>query len=96
MGAEASQEARADDVAAENSLRPEITNSIMTIEHLRAPDCAMPKIVSTAGIQPPPDESQKAELWKVDRCGKSASYVVEFLEPAPGRISYIVKEEAQP
>jgi hypothetical protein len=67
----------------------------MTIERLRAPDCATPKIVATAAIQPPPDQSQKAERWEIDRCGKRASYVVEFLEAAPDRISYIVKEEPQ-
>ena len=88
-----SQPAMADNIAAENSLRPEITSSIMMIEHLRAPDCASSKVVSTTVVQPPPDQSQKAERWVLDRCGKSASYIVEYLEPTPDRISYIVKEE---
>lgn len=79
-------------------LQQDVLSRVWTLDTARDNACTQRKVVDTAvtvsGQRPGIDPW--TERWKVERCGKSIDYVVEFTPSPKGGTDFQVKASAEP
>jgi hypothetical protein len=58
--------------------RDDVAQMIMIMDGPRGKECAERKIIKTEVIETAPDHTPAVERWTLDRCGRTANYLVKY------------------